>query len=113
MRAKKKSVARAKKKSPAEAGLIDRIYSIEWLLRELRDLMRETRYFAARIVLVNDVALRGSHQFRLCARHRFQCSIAIAALDCFFDIAHRAAHLRATRFVDQGAASNLARRLAG
>jgi len=75
--------------------------------------MRKTRHFAARIVLVNDVALRSSHQFGLRVRHRFQRSVAIAALDRFLDVAHRATHLRSARLVDQGAASNLARRLLG
>jgi hypothetical protein len=84
-----------------------------YLFRKLRDLMHQTRHFAARIVLVNDVALRGAHQLGLGARHRPQRCIAIAALDRFLDSADRAAHLRPARLIDQGAAGNLARRLLG
>ena len=63
--------------------------------------------------LVNDVALRCLHQFRFRAHHRLQCCIAVTALDRFFDCANRAAHLGATRLVDDGAAGDLARRLLG
>src|SRR6266852_3287658 len=83
------------------------------ILGKLRDLVRQPRYFPARIVLVNDLALRGLHQFGLSVRHRLQCRVAVATLDRFLDVAHRAAHLRAARLVDQGAAGNLARRLLG
>src|ERR1700704_830497 len=75
--------------------------------------MREPRDLSARIVLVNDVALGCLHEFRLGARHCLQRCIAVAALDRLFDGADRAAHLGATRLVDNGAAGNLARRLLG
>src|SRR5450432_1229299 len=81
--------------------------------RELCDLMGEPRDLSARIVLVDDVALRGLHEFRFRTRHRLQRRIAVAALDRLFDNADRAAHLGATRLVDNGAAGNLARRLLG
>src|SRR5690349_23903179 len=83
------------------------------LLGELGDRMREAGYFAARIVLVNDVALRRSHQLGLGARHRLGGGIAVAALDRFLDGANSAAHLGAARLVDHGATGNLARRLFG
>src|SRR3982074_1215164 len=75
--------------------------------------MREPRDLSARIVLVNDVALRCLHEFWFSARHRLQRRIAVAALDRLFDNADRAAHLGAARLVDDGAAGNLARRLLG
>src|ERR1700730_13629229 len=75
--------------------------------------MREPRDLSARIVLVNDVALRCLHQFRLRARHCLQCRIAVTALDRLFDNADRAAHLGAARLVDNGAAGNLVCRLLG
>src|ERR1700679_983080 len=75
--------------------------------------MREPRNLSARIVLVNDVALRCLHQFRFRARHGLYRCIAVAGLDRFLDNANRAAHLGATRLVDNGAAGNLARRLFG
>jgi len=60
---------RDKDKSPARPGshgppLVDRLF------RELRDLMRQPRDLPACIVLVNDLALRRSHELRLGARHR-------------------------------------------
>jgi len=75
--------------------------------------VRQAGHLPARIVPVNDVALRGLHQFRFRALHRFQRGIAIAALDRFLDGADRATHLGATRLVDDGAAGNLAGRLLG
>ena len=61
--------SRDKDKSPARPGshgppLVDRLF------RELRDLMRQPRDLPACIVLVNDLALRRSHELRLGARHR-------------------------------------------
>ena len=59
--------ATAKRKSPAFAGLLQIIFltvsfygtSAPWnLLGELGNLMRQARYLTARVVLVNDVALR-------------------------------------------------------
>ena len=75
--------------------------------------MREPRNLPARIVLVNDVALRCLHQFGLRLRHRLQRRVAVAALDRFFDGADRAAQLGPARLVDDGAAGNLAGRLLG
>ena len=75
--------------------------------------MREPRDLSAGIVLMDDVALGGLHEFRFRARHRLQRRIAVAALDRLFDNADSAAHLGATRLVDNGAAGNLARRLLG
>ena len=75
--------------------------------------MREPRDLSARIVLVDDVALRGLHEFRFRTRHRLQRRIAVAALDRLFDNANRAAHLGTAGLVDNGAAGNLARRLLG
>ena len=82
-------------------------------LAELGDRVREARHLPARIVLVNDVALRGLHQFRLGALHRFQRCVAITALDRFLDGADGTTHLSAARLVDDGAAGNLAGRLLG
>jgi len=65
------------------------------------------------MVLVNDVALRGLHQFRFGVLHRFQRGIAVAALDRFLDGSDCTAHLGAARLVDEGAAGNLAGRLFG
>ena len=75
--------------------------------------MREPRDLSARIVFVNDVALRCLHQFGLRVRHRFERCSPVAALDRLFDRSYRAAHLGAARLVDDGAAGNLARRLLG
>jgi len=83
------------------------------LFRELGDLMRQPRNLPARIVLVNDVALRCLHEFGFRMRHRLQCRVAVAALDRFFDVSNRATHLGAARLIDNGAASNLAGRLLG
>src|SRR3989442_1356132 len=82
-------------------------------LGELGDLMREPRNLPARVVLVNDVALRCLHQFGLRLRHRLQRRVAVAALDRFFDGADRTAQLGPARLVDDGAAGNLAGRLLG
>ena len=65
------------------------------LLAELRDLMREAGDLAACRVLVNDVALGGAHQLGLCACHRLDRCIAVAALDRVLDAADGATHLRA------------------
>src|SRR5258707_8662539 len=81
--------------------------------RQLGDLMREPRDLWARIVLVNNVALRCLHEFRFGAHYCLQRCIAVSALDRLFDNADRAAHLGAARLVDNGAAGNLARRLLG
>ena len=75
--------------------------------------MRQARHLPARIVLVNDVPLRGLHQFRFSVLHRFERRITVTALDRFLDGADRATHLRAARLVDDGAAGNLAGRLFG
>src|SRR5882724_6377108 len=75
--------------------------------------MRQPRDLSARIVLVDDVALRCLHELGFCARHRLQRCIAIAILDRFFDGSNRAAHLGAAGLVDDSAASNLACRLLG
>ena len=86
---------------------------LEELLGELGDLMGEARNLPARIVLVNDVALRRLHQLWLGAGESFQRRVAVAALDRFLDGTNRAAHLSTTRLVDDGAAGNLAGRLLG
>lgn len=83
------------------------------LLRQLGDPVREPRDFAAGGVLVNDVALRGLHQLGLGSRHRLDGSVAVTLGERLFDHADRAAHLGAPRFVDEGAAGNLACRLLG
>ena len=83
------------------------------LLGELRDRARQARHLPARIVLVNDVALRRTHQLGLGAGHGLQRRGAVAALDRFLDIADGAAHLGAARLVDHGAAGDLARRFLG
>src|ERR1700759_3851548 len=75
--------------------------------------MREPRDLSARIILVNDIALRCLHQLGLRARHCLDRGVAVAALDRLFDDANRAAHLGPARLVDDGAAGNLARRLLG
>ena|SRR5689334_5038413 len=83
------------------------------LLSELGDLLRKSRDLAARVVLMNDVKLRGAHQLRFGARHRLQRRITVAALDRVFNATDGAAHLGATRLVDRGATDDLARRLLG
>jgi len=83
------------------------------LLGELGDLVRQARYLPARIVLVNDIALRGLHQFWFRAHHRLQRRIAVAILDGFLDGTNRATHLGTARLIDDGAAGNLAGRLFG
>jgi len=93
-------------------NLFDRVGSIS-SLRELRNLVREPRHLSARVVLVNDVALCCAHELGLGIHHRLDRSVAIAALERVFDLAHGTAHLRSARLVDDGASSNLARRLLG
>jgi hypothetical protein len=75
--------------------------------------MRQPGNLAARIVLMNDVLLASPHQFRLCALHRLDRSVAIALRDCFLDDPDRAAHQGAPRPVDGGPAGNLACRFLG
>src|SRR4051794_23638882 len=72
-------------------------------LRELCNLMREPRHLSARVVLVNDVALRRAHELGLSVHHRLDRRVAITALERVFDLAHGATHLRAARLVDDGA----------
>src|SRR5260221_6987469 len=91
-------------------GLLTGIFSIS-SFRELCDLMREPRDLSARIVFVDDVALRRLHQFRFRTCHCLQRRFAVAALDRLFDNADCAAHLGTARLVDNGAAGNLSRRL--
>src|ERR1700723_3438573 len=75
--------------------------------------MHKSRNLSARRVLVNDIALSGFHQPRLVARHCLECCVAVTALYRFFDRSYRTTHLGAARFIDDGAAGNLARRLLG
>src|SRR6185437_11817613 len=93
------------------------VFNFGWLtsslLRQLGDLMRKSRNLSARGILVNDVALRSSHQLRLGTGHCLERRIAVATLDRLFDRPHGSAHLGPARFVDNGAAGNLARRLLG
>jgi hypothetical protein len=102
-----------KEKARQCAGLFLTNIFFDQLFRELCDLMRKPRDLSAGIVLMDDVALGGLHELRFRARHRLQRRIAVAALDRLFDNADGAAHLGATRLVDNGAAGNLARRLLG
>src|SRR6185312_11406977 len=107
-----------KKKSPAEPGLVTRSIfcqrrSREDLLAELCDRMRQAGHFPARVVLLNDVALRCTHQLWLGTRHRLCGRVAVATLDRVLDGADGAAHLGAARLVDHGSAGNLARRFLG
>jgi hypothetical protein len=90
-----------------------RLGLLAWLLAELRNRARQARHLPARVVLVNDVALRRTHQLGLGAGHRLQRRVAVAALDRFLDVADGAAHLGAARLVDHGAAGDLAGRLLG
>src|SRR6516225_5611425 len=56
---------RDKNKKPGSGrAVMDRLLS-DRLFRELRDLMRQPRNLSARIVLVNDLALRRPHELRL------------------------------------------------
>lgn len=115
----------SQQKARREAGLIDErnvdpisrsddsTRSLAISLRELGDLRGEPRDFAAGVVLVDDVALRGTHQSGLGIRHRLQGSGAVAGLDGFLDGADGTAHLGAARLVDGGAAGDLARRFLG
>jgi len=83
------------------------------LLGELGDLVGQARNLPARIVLVNDIALRSLHQLRLGLLHGSKRCVAVAGLDCCLDGTDRAAQLGPARLVDLGAASNLAGRLLG
>ena len=75
--------------------------------------MREPRDLSARIVLMDDVALRCLHQFRFRTCHRLQRCFAVAAFDRLLDNTDCAAHLGPARLVDNSATGNLARRLLG
>jgi hypothetical protein len=75
--------------------------------------MHKSRNLSARRVLVNDVALRRFHQLGLGTRHCLERCVAVTALDRFFDRSDRTTHLGAARFIDNGAAGNLAGRLLG
>src|SRR6267142_1225798 len=109
---RRRQKAGSKRKGPGEAGPLTNNFLFT-SLRKLGDLMREARNLPARVVLVNDVALRCLHQFWFCAHHRLQRCGAVAALDRFLDGADRAAQLGPARLVDDGAAGNLAGRLLG
>jgi hypothetical protein len=61
--------SRDKDKSPARPGSHGPLL-VDSLFRELRDLMRQPRDLPACIVLVNDLALRRSHELRFGVRHR-------------------------------------------
>jgi len=80
---------------------------------ELGDPMREARHFAAGIVLMDDAALRGTHDGWLRVLKRRQGRVAVAAGDRFLDLADRTAQQRAARFVDDRPARDLARGFAG
>lgn len=75
--------------------------------------MRQPRNLAARIILMNDVLLAGSHQLRFRALHRLDRGVTIALRDSFLDDPDRAAHQGAPRSVDGGPAGNLACRFLG
>ena len=47
--------------------------------------MRQPRNLAARIILMNDVLLAGSHQLRFRALHRLDRGVTIALRDRFLD----------------------------
>ncbi len=64
------------KQKPGRAGLLTISISIS-SLRELGDRVRQARHLPARIVLVNDVALRGLHQFRFRVLHRLERRLAM------------------------------------
>jgi len=102
-----------RKKSPAQAGLLRACFRSRRLFRELGDLMRQARNFSARRILMNYISLRRLHELGFGACHRLERAAAIAALDRLLDRPHRTAHLGPARFVDDGAAGNLARRLLG
>src|ERR1700712_4648012 len=75
-----------KKEKPGESRALTNVYFYQFTsrawrsLRQPGDLVRQARHLPARIVLVNDVALRGLHQFGFCMLHGFQCCIVVAAL---------------------------------
>jgi hypothetical protein len=102
----------AKNKKPGMAGLLHEFFSLS-LFRELCDLMGQPRNLSAGIVLVNDVALRCLHQFRLGARHRLEGRITVAALNRFLDGSHRTTHLGPARLIDDSTAGDLSRGLPG
>src|SRR5882757_9846346 len=87
--------------------------TIEPLLAELGDAMRQARDLAARSVLMHDAALRCTHDHRLGGLQRGACRSAVAADDRFFDLANGLAQQRAARLVDLGPARDLARGFAG
>jgi hypothetical protein len=83
------------------------------LLAELADLLGQAGNLAARRPLVNDAALGGAHQLRLGGLEGGQRLLLVAAGDRVLDAAQVAAHARAPRLVDLGAARDLAARLLG
>jgi hypothetical protein len=107
-----RKITGGKNKKPGMAGLPHEFFSIS-LFRELCDLMGQPRNLSAGIVLVNDVALRCLHQFRLGARHRLEGRITVAALDRFLDGSHRTTHLGPARLIDDSTAGDLSRGLPG
>src|ERR1700688_5151441 len=68
-------------------------------LPELGDPMGKARNFAAGVVLVNDAALRRTHDDRFGLLESQQCRIAVAAGDRFLDFADRFAQQRTARLV--------------
>jgi hypothetical protein len=78
------------------------------LLAELGDPVREPRDFAAGGVTVDDVFLRSADYGRLGLNHGRERRGAIARCDRLLDLAYRATQARASRFIDDGAARDLA-----
>jgi hypothetical protein len=105
--------AQYQKKKPGCCRAFLTNYFFVQSFRQLGDLMCKPRNLSARIVPVNYVALGCLHQFGFRTGHRLQGCVAVAALDCLFDNADCTTHLGAPRFVDDGPAGNLARRLLG
>lgn len=78
------------------------------LFAELGDLVRQPRHFAARGIPMHLALVRRAHQRWLRKLHRVHCLVAVTGGDRFLDLAERAAHARAARLVDLGAARDFA-----
>jgi len=75
--------------------------------------MSEARYFPAGTVLVDDAALRRTHNNGLCRLERRESCFLVAALDCFLDLADRTSQHRTARFIHFGPARDHAGGFAG
>jgi len=80
---------------------------------ELGDPVGEPRYFAARRIAVDDALLRRADDGGLGLGHGGQRTGAIAGGDRLFNLPHCGTYARTPRFIDDGAARDLASGLLG